>query len=201
MPVPVLAALIIAICCATGHCTEPAKALQVTAFDLPDLTGKSHTIEDWKTAKLVVVVQLGTECPVANSYLPGLNRSLEMWKKQGIVLIGVHSDPTVTLEDARVHAREMQIGFPVLMDPRQVLARQTGATTISEATLLSSDGTVCYRGRINDRYSTTGKRKEMAQVHDLQNAITTVLAGQPVTPPTTKAFGCPLPKLTADKPR
>lgn len=191
----------IAICCATGRCAEPAKPLQVTAFDLPDLTGKPHTPEDWKTAKLVVVVQLGTECPVANGYLPGLSRSYEMWKKQGIVLIGVHSDPSVTLEDARLHAREMQIGFPVLMDPRQVLARQTGATTISEATLLSADGTVCYRGRINDRYSTTGKRKEMALVHDLQNAITATLAGQPVSPPTTKAFGCPLPKLTADKPR
>ncbi len=55
-------------------------------------------------------------------------------------------------------------------------------------------GKVLYRGRLDDRYSLDGKRRDEPREHDLQEALEAVLAGREPTVRETKAYGCPLPK-------
>jgi peroxiredoxin len=170
------------------------KALpQVKDFSLPGTDGKQHSLTEWKDQKAVVLIFLGTECPVSNSYAPEYTRLEKAFRETGVRFFGVHPDPDVTAQAAADHAKEYHLTFSILLDPTQVLAKQTGVAVTPEAVVLSPKGQVLYRGRIDDRYQLDGKRKDEAQTKDLEAALAAVVAGK--TPPTreTKAYGCPLP--------
>jgi hypothetical protein len=83
--------------------------------------------------------------------------------------------------------------MPLLLDPRHVLPAQTGVTRVPEAVVLTAGGEVRYRGRVDDKYSLDGRRRDEPRTKDLESAIGAVLAGKTPDPSQTKAFGCPLP--------
>lgn len=169
---------------------------RVEQFSLPDASGITHTRSSWQESKAIVLVFLGTECPVSNGYAPEMIRLVQEFSSRGVKFVGVHCDPDVTKQIAAQHAREYGLSFPILLDPQQILARPTGAQMMPEAVVLLPDGEVAYRGRIDDRYSEAGQRRLEAKSRDLKNAIDAVLAGKKPAPAVTKAFGCPLPRLT-----
>jgi hypothetical protein len=79
------------------------------------------------------------------------------------------------------------------MDSHQVLARQAGALGTPEAVILSPDGKVLYRGRIDDRFASFGKTRLHVDQHDLRDALDEVLAGEPVAHPYAPSLGCAIP--------
>ena len=70
---------------------------------------------------------------------------------------------------------------PVLLDPKQLLVRLTGATATPEAAVLSNDGQLLYLGRIDNRVADFDKRRPAATESDLRNAIDAVLAARNLT--------------------
>ena len=170
---------------------------RVRAFELADPQGKLHTERSWRDAKAVVLVFLGTECPVSNGYSPEIQRLYKEYAPRGVLFYGVHCDTDVTPAMAAEHAKEYSLPLVLLMDHEQVLARQVGARVTPDAIVVLPGGEVAYRGRLDNRYAETGKRRLEATEHDLENAIAAVLAGKLPDPPETKAFGCPLPRLNS----
>ena len=168
---------------------------RVDQFQLADSTGASVTQAAWNDATAVVLIFLGTECPVSNGYAPEIVRLNKDYSRRGVRFFGVHGDPDVTAETARKHAAEYGLTMPILLDPTQTLARPTRVTMMPECVVLLPDGQVVYRGRIDNRYLESGQRRLEATRRDLSEAITAVLAGKKPSPATTKAFGCPLPRL------
>jgi peroxiredoxin len=167
---------------------------RVSRFSLPDVQGKLHQPSEWQGAKAVVLLFLGTECPISNGYAPEMARLAGEFGSRGVLFYGVHCDPDVTAPIAAAHAKDFSLVFPLLLDPRQVLPPQTGAKRTPEAVLLSPAGDILYRGRIDDRYAAPGKLRPEPTVRDLQTAIEAVLAGQKPAVQQTEAVGCPLPK-------
>jgi peroxiredoxin len=163
-------------------------------FSLSDARGERHTPREWTERKAVVVFFLNVDCPVSNGYAPEMARLAKAYEAQGALLWGVHSDPDLTAEDAARHAKEYGLRFPILLDPDQVLARRAGARVTPEAALLSPEGKVLYHGRIDDRYTADGKRRDEPRTRDLEAALDAVLAGKPVAQDETRAYGCPLPR-------
>lgn len=172
-----------------------AQTRKVESFSLADTQGKPHSAGEWKNAKGVVLFILGTECPVANGYAPLMQRLAATYEPRGVVCYGVHPDADVTADVAAVHAKEYGLKFPILLDGQQKLVSQTGARVLGQAVLLSPQGEVLYQGRIDDKYSETGRRRDEARVKDLEQAIDAVLAGKRPPVAETKAFGCPIPKV------
>jgi peroxiredoxin len=166
----------------------------VKDFALADAKGRKHTAEEWKGRKAVVLLFLGTECPVSNGYAPEYRRLAETYADKGVLFYGVHPDPDVTAETAAKHAAEYRLPFLVLLDPTQGVAKQAGITVVPEAAVLSPRGQVLYRGRIDDLYTPDGKRREEPKTRDLENALKAVLAGKAPPVAQTKAYGCPLPQ-------
>src|SRR5437868_1032259 len=79
--------------------TAPSKAPplpHVTRFSLPDLTGRQHSPAEWRGHKAVVLIFLGTECPVSNGYAPVLARLARAYQPRGVAFYGIHADPDVT---------------------------------------------------------------------------------------------------------
>jgi hypothetical protein len=143
----------------------------------------------------VVLVFTLQDCPIANAYVPTLNRLVEQYGPRGVRMLLVHVDPQLSTEAARKHAEEYQIKAPVIMDREHDLVKRAGATKSPEAAVLSPAGEILYLGRIDDTYAGLGKRRTHVTTHDLKDALEAILAGRAVSQTKTEAIGCYIPSL------
>jgi peroxiredoxin len=159
-------------------------------FALRDTRGVLHSPEEWNGKKAIVVFFTTTDCPLSNNDVPEMNRTQRDYESRGVAFYAVQADATITEADVLQHTKDYQFSFPVLFDPRQILVKMTGATTIPSAAVLTSDGTLLYLGRIDNRVEDFNIRRPEATQFDLREALDAVLDGKPVAHPRTKAFGC-----------
>jgi len=162
----------------------------IAGFTLPDVrTQKPVALADFKDKKAVVVVFLGTECPISNVYVGRLADLHAEYAPKGVQFLAVNSNAQDTAERVADHARKNNVPFPVLKDDGNVVADQFEATRMSEAFLLDAGGTVRYRGRIDDQYGVGYQRPKPVR-RDLAEAIEAVLSGKEVAQPVTPVEGC-----------
>src|SRR5262245_12096401 len=106
---------------------------KVADFALPDVRdGKKVSLADLKE-KAVVVVFVGTECPINNAYLPRLVELHREFSKKGVAFLAVNANSQDTPERVARHAKEYELPFPVLKDAGNVVADQLGARRTPEA--------------------------------------------------------------------
>ncbi|MBN9693817.1 MAG: redoxin family protein [Verrucomicrobia bacterium] len=140
--------------------------------------------------RAVVFQFLGTECPIANRVLPELDRLAREYQSQGIQFVAVYSNFTETAEGVRQQRAEAGVSGAAGLDPNQALADQLGVTVTPELVVLTPDGKLIYRGRVNDQYAGLGQGKPAPQRHDLAEALAEfVKSGQPAGIQ-TKPAGC-----------
>jgi AhpC/TSA family len=154
-------------------------------------TGQSH--DPFATsARARVFLFVRTDCPISNRYAPELQRIAEEFKDRGVEFWLVYPDASET--DRSIQAHIAQYAFPgiPLRDLHHDLVRRAHASVTPEAAVFDSAGRVMYHGRIDDRYVDFGKARPAPQSHDLEDAITAVLAGKPVAHAQTRAIGCSL---------
>ena len=159
-------------------------------FSLSDTAGGQHTPAEWASKKAVVLFFSSTDCPLANAYVPEMNRMRQAYAGRGIAFYAVQGDATIANAEVVKHAREFAFSFPYLFDPQESLATYTGAAAVPSVAVLSPRGELLYLGRIDNRQEDFGKQRPQATEFDLKDALEAVLAGKPVAHPRTKAFGC-----------
>lgn len=164
-----------------GHKTEN--------FTLNDFYGKSHSLADYKDKKLVALVFLGTECPLARQYGERLAELDKKFAEKGVQFLGVNSNRQDTITEIASYARIHHIAFPILKDLNNKLADQVGAARTPEVFLLDQDRVVRYHGRIDNQFG-IGYVKKTATEPYLQTAIDDLLAGKPVAQAETATIGC-----------
>jgi len=160
-----------------------------------DVKGATHYPLDPRGAKAVVLFFLTTDCPIANYYASEINAIARDHSAKGVRCYAVHVDPELTPAEARKHAETYGLSCPVLIDAKHRLVKATGATVTPEAAVLTPDGKLAYRGRIDDTYADLGKRRVAPNRRDLREALAAVLQGRPVKQARTTALGCPIPDL------
>ena len=168
---------------------------QVPPFQLRDTQGIVHTSLEWRDAKAILLFFVTNDRPVTNSYVPEMNRIEASYARRGVRFLAVEADISVPLPVVVQYARDYRYAFPLLLDPHQILVKLTGATATPQAVVLSSQGQILYRGRIDNRIEDFGRQHPEATVHDLRNALDEVLAGKPVAVPYTKSIGCAITQV------
>lgn len=167
----------------------------LSALRCKDAGGGDVGPSNWKEQKGTVLFFAGLECPVANFYLPQIEELSRKYRDKGIGVYSVYAEPEVSAKDVKQHAAEYKLTIPQWLDSNQLLARAYGIRTLSEVLVVGPDGTLIYRGRIDDRYSTDkGKRREEPRTRELVDAIDAVLAGKQPAIREAPAYGCPMPK-------
>jgi AhpC/TSA family len=162
-------------------------------FHIPDVTGKVHARVEWQGKKAIVLLFIATECPISNRYAPTINHIFDDYSPRNVAFYIVHSDPDLQAKDAVQHAKEFALRPTVLMDPAQTLAAKMHVTVTPTVVVLSPDATMLYSGRIDDRNIDLGQYRDNPKREDLKLALDAILAGRPVSEPTTKTVGCFLP--------
>ncbi|MBL9090640.1 MAG: redoxin family protein [Planctomycetaceae bacterium] len=164
----------------------------IPEVELLDVAGNKVTTSQFRSRKAVVFAFLGLECPVANAYAPQMQRLADRFVQQDVAWVGVYSERGATRDAAAKHGDEYGLKFPRLLDTNQQLAAQAGVKRVPTFVVVAPSGAILYRGRIDDRWSPDGRRRDVPRTQDLIDAVEAIVAGK--TPPNaeTPVFGCPL---------
>ena len=159
-------------------------------FELRDTNGAMHRESEWQGAKAIVLFFTMTDCPLANGYVPEMNRIRAAYGAKGVAFYAVQADPTAPDGAVKKYAQDYGYTFPMLNDPRLTLARQTGAKVTPEVAVLSSGGEVLYLGRIDNKVEDLTRPRYAATEPELRNALDAILAGKAPKESRTRAVGC-----------
>jgi peroxiredoxin/mono/diheme cytochrome c family protein len=178
----------------------PPLGVKIADFTLPRADGGAAwaLVEQTRDAKAVVVLFLGTECPVNNAYAPTLAGLHETYGPKGVAFVAINSNQQDDAAAVTKHAKEYGIPFPVLKDDGAAVAGRFHAERTPEAFVLDGSLTARYRGRIDDQFA-RGVKRAKATRQDLAEALNEVLAGKEVTQPITDVSGCPIGRPTRPK--
>lgn len=180
---------------ATHPIVEPAPAPRAAGICVGTLSGASlvwpPAQSDAQKHKAICLFFVGKDCPIANSYAPEIGRIAKQYETHGITFVLVYPLPDTTAEAVKKHAKAYQLPGAVVWDRDCSLALKLGATRTPEAVVVSPNGTVWYRGRIDNRYEKVGgKRREIADECDLRKALDSAVLGKPAMTPWPVAIGC-----------
>lgn len=174
-------------------CLIAAASSAISAGDGPAirLTDSAGRVVEPLTAqgqKATVLFFLTTECPIGNRYAPEISRIVRDYQARGVISHAVYAHESAA--EVSGHLRDFQLPLGAVLDPELKLAKLTGATVMPEACVLSPEGEILYRGRIDDRAVKFGTVRLEPRVRDLRLALDAVLAGKPVAEKFTRAIGC-----------
>ncbi|MFO0876561.1 MAG: redoxin domain-containing protein [Gemmataceae bacterium] len=178
-----------------------ADARTIAPFRLPDpRTDKMVDLNDGQASKAIVVLFLGTECPLNNEYLPELTRLHTTYSAKGVRFLGINSNRQDTPARIAEHARRHALPFPILKDAGNRIADQFAAKRTPEVFLLDATRKVVYRGRIDDQFGIGYRRAGKPTRRDLALALDELLAGKPINQPVTEAPGCLIARVKETRP-
>jgi peroxiredoxin len=161
---------------------------------LKDINGSVISFDDFRSAKGFIVVFTCNHCPFSVKYEDRINALAGKYNKESYQVIAVNPNDSIQYpEDSytgmQKRAKDKGFVFPYLLDDTQVFAKTYGATKTPHVFLLQKEGNdyiVKYIGAIDDNTDNAAAVK----VNYVDQAISELDAGKPVSVPTTKAIGC-----------
>jgi mono/diheme cytochrome c family protein len=150
-----------------------------------DLDGRAYSSSDSGKARATVFFFSSSQCPISNIYTPRMIEMAKAYTPRGVRFFLVNSNADDTLPKLKQYIQERAFPFPAVKDTGTALADRLGARVTPETIIVSSDGNIQYRGRIDDNKDRTKVVRK-----DAQAALDEVLAGQPVKFPRTLSVGC-----------
>jgi peroxiredoxin len=160
----------------------------VPAFTLKDTADQAVSLADFKDKKAMVVVFVGTRCPINNLYMTRLKELAREFAKEPVQFLAINSNWQEAAEVSK-HAAKHALGFPVLRDEGNRAADLFGASRTPEAFVLDQKRVIRYQGRIDDQYGINIQRPRPRR-RDLAEAVREVLSGEKVSRPLTPVAGC-----------
>ncbi len=152
------------------------------------LDGSLTGLRVMEGAKATLYITLDPECPMTLGYVPLLD-SLQRALPTGLAMVGFYPAPFIVRDSAAVFARSHGLDFPQMMDPACELAHALRARVTPEAFLIALDGSVLYRGALDNSAVREG-RKRTANEHYLRDALNALAANAPPPIAEVKALGC-----------
>jgi hypothetical protein len=138
------------------------------------------------------------DCPISNYYSHEIRRVCDEYASKGLDCRLVYIDPNLSDEAARKHAGEYGHGdYPKVVDREHALVKSAGATITPQVVLMRDNGSIAYRGRIDNTWEALGRKRRVVTERDLRNSLDALFGGRPVPKPETQAVGCYIPDLAA----
>ena len=153
------------------------------------VSGDEVTLSDANSIATVLVF-VNSTCPIANGYAPEINRLYKTYASKAIAFFIVHVETNLTVDSAKKHRQEFGYQCDALIDSEHRLVKLTGATITPEVAVISPQGELLYRGRIDDRFPSIGIQRAKARHTELRDSLDAIIANQPVPVARTQAVGC-----------
>jgi thiol-disulfide isomerase/thioredoxin len=172
-------------------CVLPLAAEPVENFRLTDHLDRSWELYALEEAPAVVLYQQGNGCPIVRQSMPALARLQEEFGPKGVVFLMLNANTQDTRADIREEAGEFNLPFPVLLDSTQRITLGLGVKRTAEVLVIrpGDQWSVVYRGALDDRFD-YGAQRDTATREYVREALTAILAGEPVPTAKTETKGC-----------
>jgi peroxiredoxin len=190
----------------TGGLPPDAKVLKLgdaaPDFRLLGIDGKHHTLADFKGGKALMVVFLSNHCPISHAVETRLIPFVKEFMPKGLAVVAInpnspdgiridelgYSKYNDSYEEMKLYAKEAGFPFPYLYDgDTQVAAKAYGCLATPHVFLFDQERKLRYAGRFDDSRFEDPKTVTKS---DARTALEEMLAGRPVTTPTTVVIGC-----------
>lgn len=173
---------------------------QAPDFNLPGIDGKMHSLKDYASSKILVVIFNCDHCPIASMYEKRIKQLTSDYTNRGVAVVVImgndpkaihlsekgHTDLGDTFPEMKLRAAYRHFNYPYLYDgDTQAVALKYGPTATPHAFVFDQQRILRYEGRID-----SNPREELATKHEVRDAIDALLAGQPVKVQDTPAVGC-----------
>jgi len=140
--------------------------------------------------KSIVFLFTSVDCPISNRYAPVIKRLNDTYASRGVQFWLVYPNPFETPDTIRKHLKDFAYPIPALLDPDHALVKIAKVSVTPEAAIFDRQGRELYHGSIDDRQVSLSIERPAPTRHDLDDALSAVLAGKPVAQASTQAFGC-----------
>jgi len=169
-------------------------------FHLLGVDGKYHSLQDYASAKVLVVIFNCDHCPIAQMYEKRIKGLVTDYKDRGVQIVVImgndpkaealsewgHTDVGDSYPEMKLRAAYRNFNFPYLYDgDTQAVALKYGPTATPHAFVFDQQRILRYEGRID-----SNPREEFATKHYVRDAIDDLLAGRPIEVTDTPAVGC-----------
>jgi peroxiredoxin len=165
-------------------------AVTAPTFDLPGVDGRTHTLEEYAEAPVLVLVQSCNHCPYVLAWEGRINALQREYADRGVRIVAISSNdaeayPADSFENMVEHAREAGYAFDYLYDESQEIARALGSERTPEVFVYDADRRLVYHGLVDDN-----RDEEHVTTHYLRDAIEAALAGEAPPIADTRPVGC-----------
>ncbi len=170
-------------------------------FSLPATDGKTYTLSSFSKADVLVIVFTCNHCPTAQAYEDRVIQLTKDYSAKNVAVVAImpndpssinldelgYTDMGDSFEEMKLRAKEKKFNFPYLYDgENEKVSLAYGPVATPHVFIFDKQRILRYSGRIDDMEKPT----KTPTVSDARNAINDLLAGKPVSVPTTKVFGC-----------
>lgn len=170
-------------------------------FELLGVDGKRYSLDDFRDARVLVVIFSANHCPTAQAYeerMKQLSSDFSSDQMRMVAISSNHPEAVCTeelgytdlgdsFEEMKIRAEEKAFNFPYLYDgDDQRTAMAYGARATPHVFIFDDQRKLRYSGRIDDMEDPY----QVPSQQDARNAINALLEGTPVPVETTRAFGC-----------
>jgi peroxiredoxin len=197
----ILAAILLAVA-AFGAEEHPTLAIGSPAppFSLPGIDGKTHTLDEYSGARVLVIVFTCNHCPTAQLYETRIKKLADDYQGKGVALVAIepndpdavmlselgYTDVSDSFDDMKIRAEYRHFNFPYLYDGEtQSIARAYGPKATPHVFVFDQERKLRYEGRVD-----SSQRESLVKTRDARNAIDALLAGKAVPVAHTGVFGC-----------
>lgn len=161
-------------------------------FTLTDTDGKQHSLSDF-AGKVVVLEWFNPGCPFVVKHHEKNKTMADLAAEFGakdVVWVAINSGAPGKqghgLELNKKFKKDWGINYPILLDEPGEVGKMYGARTTPQMYIIDKDGVLRYNGAIdNDPSAAT-----LGSVNYVRQALNEVLAGETVTTPETRPYGC-----------
>ena len=161
------------------------------AFELPGVDGKTCTLRDFERSPLLVISFTCNHCPYVVGNEAREKAFVEKYRDRGVAYVAINSNetanhPTDDFENMKRRAATLGFTWPYLRDEKQEAAKAYGAIKTPHFYLFDRERVLRYVGRMDN----SPRKPELANTHELADAVEDLLAGRAVGVPFTDAIGC-----------
>jgi len=161
-------------------------------FRLPDTSGKTVSLADFKSAPALVVVFMCNHCPYVKLIREGLAKFGRDYQAKDVAIIGINANdvanyPADSPAKMKEEAAAAGYTFPYLYDESQSVAQAYRAACTPDIFLFDRQQKLVYRGQFDDARPGDGVP---VTGQDLRAALDAVLANKSVPSAQKPSIGC-----------
>src|SRR5437588_5104984 len=165
-------------------------------FSLPDASGKTHSLSQYK-GKYVVLEWFNPECPFVKKHYGGGNMQKLQgeYTGKGVVWLTINSNApstqgSLTPEEAeKITTAWKTHQTALLLDPEGKAGLAYGAKNTPDMVIINPEGKIAYEGAIDSKATPNPADIPTSTIY-VKAALDESLTGKPVSNPKTKPYGC-----------